>query len=221
MVEEEITRFRFLPSLKTPVVAVAGTGDQSVISFQVQLKKALEKHAYSVEYISPIPHGDLVEACFSFPLVYWKRATSDVLMLLRNVLRGIQEFCKPDIIVTGLADKVVPSTNSTTYAWSDNANFLQAVQPDALIMVVDENSSVSDIEENCQVAKAYAKAPVITYFIRSEKTYSRLHHFFNGKPVIIGSRPDAFDAVIKAIEDFFLLEQEIVPPVYTTANLTA
>lgn len=219
---EHLCRFRFLPDLKIPVLAVAGTGNRPMVSLQVQLKKALELQGYQTEYISPVPQGDLIEACFSFPLVYWenKHTAREMLTMLRSLLRGIQEFCKPDIIVTGLVDRVVPASNNSMHSWCDNANFLQAIQPDALVLAIDEHSNLPEVEENSYAAAAYARAPVIAYLVQSENVFHRWKHFFRGKQVVIGHDAGAADAIAKAVEDFFALEQEPVHQVHVQKQIS-
>lgn len=210
----DICRFRYLPKLQTPVIAVAGTGSQELISFQLWLKKLLEKEAYSVEYISPTPYGALTEACFSFPLVYWPELQmhgQHAIHLLRNMLKGIQEFCRPDIILTGLPDKVVAPDNHAGLDWSDNAAFLYAIQPDALMMVIDEKSTAESIEANRRIAEAYAKGPVICYFIQSRQGHYALHDFLVNKNVITGEHPAAAEQAVASIVDFFSISN--------TANL--
>ncbi|HYF29702.1 MAG TPA: S8/S53 family peptidase [Chitinophagaceae bacterium] len=207
----DISRFKYLPELTTPVLAIAGTGNRECVSTQVAIKKILEAEGYDVEYICPTPQGALVEACYSFPLVYWQQSKAgipDPVAFIRNLLKGVQEFCRPDIIVTGLPDKVVPADNRSRWHWADTASFLYAAQPDALIMVIDEQSDPASIETNRQAAEAYAKAPVLFYYVYSQQAQYALRDFLRNKPVIYADKPGAAAAAATAILEFFSIHRQ-------------
>ncbi|HMQ46887.1 MAG TPA: S8 family serine peptidase [Saprospiraceae bacterium] len=156
--------FEYLPSVATPVVGIIGANNTELASIQLKICTLLRRQGYQVSYISCFPQGDIIQADFSFPIIY--KSTIDLtgdqkVKFLRLLTKGIQAFCMPDIIVTGLPGKVVPESIDSDLDWTGAVNFLYGIQPDALILVSDLDDAEELIAENKQVAQAFTKAPII------------------------------------------------------------
>lgn len=164
---EELMRFRYLPKIKVPVLAVIGTSSrQGKFTTQLRLREILEDSGYKVSHVSTEPQGELLGAEFTFhyghksgtvrvPLEKWTP-------LLRSITKGIQEFNNPDIILTGTQGGTVPRrsdySNSTI-----SLEYLFGVQPDVVICAINPQDSLELVEANMHVAEIYCKAKTILF----------------------------------------------------------
>jgi len=165
----DVMKLRFLPNLKTPVLAVIGTSNkQGKITTQLRLKEILEKEGYKVALVSTEPQGELLGACFSFPFGFNSTVTikrEDWSPFLRILLRAIQEFVKPDIILTGTQGCFIPRVAKNNL-WGnelDALEYIHGILPDAFVCVLNPEDSVGLINEVTTTGKAFTKSETLFY----------------------------------------------------------
>jgi len=177
---KDVMKLRFLPTLKTPVLAVIGTSNkQGKITTQLRLKEILEREGYKVALISTEPQGELLGACFSFPFgfnstVEIKR--EDWSVFLRILLRAIQEFLKPDIILTGTQGCFIPrmARNNLWGSELDPLEYIHGVLPDAFVCVINPEDDIKLINSMVTTAVAFTKSKPLFYTLNPmERNYDR------------------------------------------------
>ncbi|GAA4272632.1 S8 family serine peptidase [Aquimarina gracilis] len=166
---KEFTLFKHLPSIKIPVIAFVGFGASKIISKQIEFCQILRKLNYNTQYVSSVAQGNLVGAAFSFPLFDFSTNTlnsNERREFISNALRGIQYYHDPDIIVSGLPDKM--SDNSKKNISSEAFNFLESLKPDALIAVINEDNSYQEVYEYLNVYKSASGCPVMLFIVEGK-----------------------------------------------------
>ncbi len=163
----KVSLFRDLPSVKVPVLAVIGTGSQQgKFTTQMRIKEILAREGYRVSHLSTEPHGELFGADFSFPYGY----KSTVFLrrekwspFLRNVMKGMQEFNKPNIILTGIQRGVIPRGPAALGNETSSLDFMFGVQPDALICAISPEDSSAFIKDSVESARTFCKAKTVFF----------------------------------------------------------
>jgi len=226
-----VSLFRHLPKIRVPVIAVIGTGSQQgKFTVQMRIKEILGREGYKVSHLSTEPHGELLGADFTFPYGY----KGTVLLrrerwvpLLNVVMRGIQEFNDPNVILTGTQMGVIPRGPATLGNETSSLDFIFGVQPDALVCAISPTDSVEFIKESVESAMVFSRAKTIFFtmiprfqsyvknengrivserhFLNSEEKKERLGYFSQqlDAPVIDIMDLDNDKFVIESIQNFF------------------
>lgn len=211
----ELMRFRHLPSVKTPVIALLGAGHRDTTYLQVFLKKILEKNQYAVSYIATSRHAALAEADYTY--AYTDESTGRLLAeekiyFLHHLLKGVQYFLKPDFIVTGTCTKLVP--HGYDAYWPEAATFLYGVRPDALVIYADHSVSEELLEDAIDNAITITHAPVMAVLTAPGKELSpdfrnRMKEAVSGSVIAMG-QPDTEQHILEAITAGFNIKQEAI-----------
>jgi hypothetical protein len=165
---EKVLLYRTLEKVKVPVIAVIGTSNkQGKFTTQLKLKEILSCEGYKVSHLSTEPQGELLGAENSFPygyssLVQIKRELWA--FYIRSLLKGIQEFNKPHIIITGIQGGTIlrsPTISNPLGNETASLDFLFGVQPDAVVCAINPNDTIDIIKQNIETAKVYTNAKVL------------------------------------------------------------
>jgi len=164
---QDFIHFKHLPEAQFPVVAVIGTSSrQGKFTTQLRIREVLESHGYRVGHVSTEPHGELLGASFAFPIGYNGTVglpPEERVLFLKYLMKGMQAFVKPHLVVTGIQGGVVPRTRNYTGDFTAALTFLYGTQPDALICAINPEDSLQEIGEHVQTAQLYTRAKVIFY----------------------------------------------------------
>lgn len=166
---DNIINFRYLKDLKVPVLAVVGTSNrQGKLTTQLRIREILRKEGYNISHIATEPHGELLGADYSFPYGYngtVKIKRENWGLFLHCLLKGIQEYNKPHLIITGTQGGTIPRAYNTTPFGTElsSLDFLYGIQPDIIICVINAQDTIELINETVQAVKIYTKAKVIFY----------------------------------------------------------
>ena len=165
---ESLKVFKYLPEIKIPVLAVIGTSSkQGKLSTQLVINKILKKEGYKVGFFSTEPQGELYDASFAFPYGYLSTVSLDVSSwydTINCILKGMQEFNSPHIIVTGIQSGLIPrSMNQMGSGITEikSLAFLTAIKPDGIICVVNPDDSIETIQNTITVARIYTGAELL------------------------------------------------------------
>jgi len=172
--DDQYRKIRSKPAtvkVKTPILAVIGTGNkQGKITTQMVVRKHLEAVGYKVSHISTEPQGALLNADFVFPFGY--KSTVQIPFekwgdFINQVTKGIQEYNKPDVLITGIQGSLLPHgaqfLNNDTCSSLASLNYLLAIKPDAVICTISPNDDPKDILQTSIVAKLYLGCETIFY----------------------------------------------------------
>ena len=231
---DHVMQFRHLPKVRVPIVAMIGTSNrQGKFTAQLRLKDILKREGYKVGHVSTEPQGELFGADFSFPYGY--NGTISIgrekwSMFLRTLLKGVQEYNSPDIILTGTQGMTVPRrvrNQAPLGNECDSVEFIYGVQPDALVCAINPQDSIELVVNVCQAARIFCRAKplffIMTPWMRDYTRASndrrvRRHRYLNNdemaekmdhfqeelqKPVIDIMDVDNDGLILDAIQDFF------------------
>lgn len=209
----EMLRFRHLPPVRTPVIAVLGAGHRDTTYLQVFLKKILEKRRHRVAYIATNRHAELTEATYTYAYtdqVTGRLLAEEKILFLHHLLRGVQYFLNPDFILTGTSTKLVP--HGFDAFWPEAAVFLYAVRPDALVIFADHTVSEEQLEDAIDTAITTTHAPVMAVLTSPGKHLenefcNRMKQAISG-PVIELGLPDTEEQIINALAAGLGIKQE-------------
>ena len=166
---EQVGQFRFLPRSRVPTVAVVGTSNrQGKFTTQLRLKCILEQEGYQVSHISTEPQGELLGADFCFAYGYEGTVSlerGNWGMFLNALIKGIQEFKRPQIIITGTQGMTVPRafTGEPFGNECSGLDFLVGVQPDAILCAINPEDSLEIIRDTCAAVEMFSRAKPIAY----------------------------------------------------------
>lgn len=231
---KDIRRFDHLPEVKVPVLAVIGTASrQGKFTTQIRVREILQQKGYKVSFISTEPQGALFDAAFTFPYGY----NSNVELHLNEwgnrlatVIRGVQHFNAPSIILTGIQGGILPRSTINHTATSGSIlasiHYLTGASPDAVFCSVNPTDSVDHIRQTIQTVYNYCKSPCLLCMMtpltrefevngkRSLKKFRILDKEEMNKimsklsieigiPVIDVMQAESEKTIISTIEDFF------------------
>jgi uncharacterized NAD-dependent epimerase/dehydratase family protein len=166
---QKVLTFRNLNRLNTPVLAVVGTSNkQGKFTTQLIIKKILEKYKYNVSHLSTEPHAEILGSDAIFPYgngLDVKINKSKWGIYLHSLLKGIQEYYKPDIIISGTQGWTVPL--AYTYEPFGNeinsTEFLYGLQPDGIICCFNPDDNIDVIKKVINACSVYCDAKPIFY----------------------------------------------------------
>lgn len=159
----EIKNFRHLPKIHTSVLACVGTGSkQGKFTNQIRIREVMSKNGYRVSQLSTEPQGVAVGSAFTFPFghnanveIKFRDWTSNI----ETILRGIQHYNNPDLIITGIQGGILPRAFnmdvSKAGAILTPIQYLLGVRPDAIICTIHPTDSVDWVQQTIQTVKNY------------------------------------------------------------------
>ena len=230
---DRVMQFRHLPKVRVPVMAVMGTSNrQGKFTAQLRLKDILKREGYAVSHISTEPQGELFGADFSFPYGY--NGTVSIgrekwSMFLRTLLKGVQEYNDPHIILTGTQGMTIPRVRNQAPLGNecDGLEFMFGVQPDALVCAINPQDPIELVVNACQAARIFCGAEPLFFimtpwmrdhtrsgngrivsrhrYLNKDEMKGKMDHFQEGlqKPVIDIVDENNDGLILEAIQDFF------------------
>lgn len=230
---DRVMQFRHLPKVRVPVMAVMGTSNrQGKFTAQLRLKDILKREGYAVNHISTEPQGELFGADFSFPYGYNGTVSigrEEWSMFLRILLKGVQEYNDPHIILTGTQGMTVPRVRNQAPLGNecDGLEFMFGVQPDALICAINPQDPIELVVNACQATRIFCGAEPLFFimtpwmrdhtrsgngrivsrhrYLNKDEMKEKMDHFEEGlqKPVIDIMDENNDGLILEAIQDFF------------------
>lgn len=229
---DNILHFKHLPDIKVPIIAVIGTSNkQGKFTTQLYIKNVLEQDGYKISFISTEPHGELFGADCAFPYGFGNNIEinqSKWGIYLRILVKGVQHYNSPQIILTGTQGWTIPrSPNQEPFEnETKSLDYLFGIQPDALICAINPNDPIDIIENTILAAKIYTGAEVLFYTItpfertiyqkgheqirndnilNAEQLNDKINYYQDvlKKPVIDILNPNNNKMILNLIENFF------------------
>ena len=167
---KKLSYFEFLPQVKCPILMVLGTGSkQGKFTTQLRVKEILDRENVKYSHLATEPQGELFGADFSYPFGYKKTINlnnSEQTLFLRNLIKLLYDFRKPEIILTGAQGGLIPRhpLDSSPYSsCADSVAFLHGVLPDIIICTISPEDSIEIIENTIKAANIYTKCHIIFY----------------------------------------------------------
>lgn len=230
---DRVMQFCHLPKVRVPVMAVIGTSNrQGKFTAQLRLKDILEREGYAVGHVSTEPQGELFGADFSFPYGY--NGTVSIgrekwSMFLRTLLKGVQEYNDPHIILTGTQGMTVPRIRNQAPLGNecDSLEFMYGVQPDTLVCAINPQDSIELVVNVCQAARIFCGAEPLFFimtpwmrdytrtsngrrvsrhrYLNEDEMAEKMDHFKGvlQKPVVDIMDVNNDGLILDAIQDFF------------------
>lgn len=164
---EQMLQFRYLRSVKVPVLAVVGTSNrQGKFTTQLRIKEILQKEKYNISHLSTEPQGELLGASFAFPYGFGENINiprSKWALFLRILMKGLQEFNAPHLILTGTQGWTVPrAANQSAFGnETQTLDFLFGIQPDAIICAINPTDSIEIINNTIKAIQIYTNSKSI------------------------------------------------------------
>ena len=164
---EQVVQFKYLKNVKVPVLAVIGTSNrQGKFTTQLRIKEILQKEDHNITHLSTEPQGELLGASFAFPYGFGENI--DIpryqwALFLRILMKGLQEFNSPHLILTGTQGWTVPrSANQVAFGnETQSLDFLFGIQPDAVICAINPTDSIEIINNTLKAVQIYTNAKPI------------------------------------------------------------
>lgn len=163
--------FRYLPPVKAPVLLVTGTGNkQGKITAQMRLKELLSAEGYRVGHLSTEPQGALLGADFVFP--YGHHDTVEVPQerwgaFLSVVMKGIDRYRHPHLILTGTQGMLVPRAPSPQVLTGENPlaslHYLCGVLPDAVICALNPQDELREVRSVTDALRVFAPGRLLFF----------------------------------------------------------
>jgi hypothetical protein len=165
----QLRQLGMLPPVAVPVVAVVGTGSkQGKLTIQLQLKHLLQKEGYRVSHVATEPHGLLLGADYVFPYGYKGNVELELTewsTTLNRILRGVDAYNKPHLIVTGIQGGILPRTKrlfeQQTGSVLTSLHYLLGIQPDAVVCAVNPTDSPEHIQHTIDTVRNFCKAETL------------------------------------------------------------
>jgi hypothetical protein len=164
-----IDDFAHLPVMRLPVLAVIGTGSMSgKVTTQLRVKELMATKGYDILHLSTEPQGILLGAgqCFPYgfkPIVDLN--SEDWPPYLDILLRGIQQYRSPHLILTGMQGGIHPGFRETGGVWARTSlrslYFLLGISPDAVICTVNPTDRPEAITQTLQMIQDFTKAQTL------------------------------------------------------------
>lgn len=163
----DFVNFKHLPKVTTPVLVVIGTGSrQGKFTTQLRIKQILQDMGYRIAHISTEPHGEILGANFSFPIGYNNTvniSSEDKIQFLKYLMKGVQEFIKPDLILSGVQGSLIPLSKTYEGDVTLPISFLYGTQADAFICTISPDDTLERIKRNTDTAKFFTGSTVLFY----------------------------------------------------------
>jgi uncharacterized NAD-dependent epimerase/dehydratase family protein len=184
-VVDEIKNFRHLPKIQTSVLACVGTGSkQGKFTSQMRIKEILSAQGYNVSQLSTEPQGVVVGSAFTFPFghnanveIKFRDWTSNI----ETILRGIQHYNNPDLIITGIQGGILPRAfnmdTSKAGAILTPIQYLLGVRPDAVICTIHPTDTVELVQQTIQTVRNYCNSTCL--FCTMSPVYNELKNINN------------------------------------------
>jgi len=173
---QQLKQFKHLPDVSIPVIAVIGTSNkQGKFTTQLRVKNILEKEGYKVSQISTEPHGELFGASYSFP--YGHQGTVELLRgnwleFLRTLVKCIQYYNKPNIIITGTQGCFIPRTYEHVGNVTTSLDYIFGIQPDGFICAINPQDTMEQITDVLDTMRIFTKAlPLFCVLTPYEKKF--------------------------------------------------
>lgn len=171
---DDFRRFRYLPALQVPVIAVLSAGKTEALSIQGAIHRQLLHESYRVASIAAAAQGILMGACFCVPVAdpqTFSAGEEQLYSFLQHLTKAVQAFLDPDIILTGIPSALVPSPalSGSPRTFAGPLQFLYGMQPDSLIMAVSSEDRYEKIVENLTVAKALTHAELLCFLFTTKQ----------------------------------------------------
>lgn len=163
--------FKF-KKLKKPNITVVGVSPRSgKFTTQLKIKQLLEKKGYSVGWLATEPQSELFDCDHCFPIgeEISQLTIGSWPYYLKTMLSVIEQYKKPDIILSGHQSTLVhsgrnPFSNDTLRS----INFLSSVEPDAVVCSVNPAYAGERLDKVIKVLDAVYDIPVL-FFSLSRK----------------------------------------------------
>jgi hypothetical protein len=239
IIYKDLENFRYHKCLTKPIICVVGTSNrQGKFTTQIRIKEILQREGYKITHISSEPQGELLGADFVFS--YGRGSTviinkSDWAYFLDNLLKGLEYYTNPDLIITGtqgsslpLSDEPLP--NAPHY---DSITYLSGIRPDAVICCINPNDNIKDILDTVNMIEILFKAKTLFFtmtpwlrdlnhsqntsffsyrFLNTEEMDERMNHYAEqlGNKVFDIMRNQYDEVILNLIEQFFVPKQSII-----------
>jgi hypothetical protein len=168
-----IAKTNILGKIKVPNITVVGITPQSgKFTTQLMVKKVLEGCGYSVGWLSTEPQGELFGADFCFPigLEATELSLGNWPFLLNSLFRGIEDYKKPDIIISGHQSGFMPhNKDKFRIDTLRSINFLAASQPDSIICAVNPAYSLEQLDRVVTAIKTVFQLPILFFALSKRK----------------------------------------------------
>lgn len=160
--------FAHLPEINLPVLAVIGTGSmQGKVSAQLRIKELMKAKGYDIFHLATEPQAILLGAGQCFP--YGFKSIVDINSedwppYLDILLRGIQQYRSPHLILTGSQGGILPRFRHSGVRASgilSTMQFLVGINPDAVICTVNPMDTPELILQTLQTIQNFCKAQTL------------------------------------------------------------
>jgi len=183
----DFINFRYLPKIKTPVIAVIGTSNrQGKFTTQLRIKEILNKEGYKVSHLSTEPQGEFLGADFSFPYGYHSSVeikSNYWSFFINNVMKAIEYYKKPNVIISGTQGGIihlVNNINEPNSSYFDALHFLRGIQPDAIICMINPNDNIERINNIVNLCRITLRTEILFYamtpWIREHETFENTEY---------------------------------------------
>ena len=147
-----------------PVVSVVGTSSsQGKFTLQLYIRKKLMEIGYIVGQIGTEPSSELFGIDFSFPIGYNSNIHLQPYEYLQIINQMIWDLStKSEIILTGSQSSLATySTNNINHFPLNHQIFLEAVQPDVVVLCINPYDEFEFIEKTLNLIKGLTSAKII------------------------------------------------------------
>lgn len=166
----EINSLHTLGRVNKPVLAVISTSRSiGKFSTQLKIKRILQNEGYKTGWLTTEPQGILFGANYTFPYGY--RSTVEINAdgwpgYLYHLMKGIEEFEKPDILVTGHQGGMIPIAKNFVFNSNiHNLLFLSGIQADAFICMISPVDDIEIINRVWEVSKNLFQVPILFFVL--------------------------------------------------------
>ena len=162
LIDKAINKLYYIPQ---PVIGVAGTSSkQGKFTFQLELKRRLQRDGYRVGALGTEPHS----ALFGFNEVFHCGYNSKLEMSISDTVKAVNHLMwniskgKPDIIIVGFQSGLTPKNiyDLSSYPLVHHL-VLHGARPDALFLCFNSDDEIDTIESNIKIAEGISEGKVI------------------------------------------------------------
>jgi len=193
-----------LPSNKSPIVLVIGIDKIFTTLLSMRISNILKNQGYSVGNINTLRIANLLGATSIFPLYdnscelpvnSWKEYV-DLL------LRGMQYFLNPDIIISNLHC----CQNGQTKIDARFFNFIESIKPDGIIVAINDINNIPKIVEISNFIEKFLFGITISFVFKNSKENKIakiLSKYNSGKAILMYNSDNFSDKLTESISNFF------------------
>jgi hypothetical protein len=171
VVYEETIRFNYLPNVSAPVILIVGTSNkQGKITTQMRIKELLKTEGYKISHVSTEPQGLLLGADYVFPYGYKTTVTinEDLWGIFMNtVLKGVNYFHAPDIVITGIQGQLIPRNKSNKDLYKKGSlsslHYMTGTLPDAIICAINPQDTVEQIKNVIDTIRIFSNGKLLFF----------------------------------------------------------